>query len=200
MMILAKDVLSRNPGRDIVYDVKCSHHLAEVIAQYGGRPVLWKTGHALMKQKIRETDAILGGEFSGHIFFAERWYGFDDGIYTAARLAEIMSADQVSLSELLQDLPAGPNTAEILIPIAEDQKFDLINKVIAQADFQDGKLTTLDGLRVDFAQGWGLVRASNTAAALTARFEADSDQMLQEIQARFKSTLLAVDAELNIPF
>jgi phosphomannomutase/phosphoglucomutase len=153
-----------------------------------------------MKQKIRETDAILGGEFSGHIFFAERWYGFDDGIYTAARLAEIMSADQVSLSELLQDLPAGPNTAEILIPIAEDQKFDLINKVIAQADFQDGKLTTLDGLRVDFAQGWGLVRASNTAAALTARFEADSDQMLQEIQARFKSTLLAVDAELNIPF
>jgi phosphomannomutase len=200
MMILAKDVLSRNPGRDIVYDVKCSHHLAEVIAQYGGRPVLWKTGHALMKQKIRETDAILGGEFSGHIFFAERWYGFDDGIYTAARLAEIMSADQVSLSELLQDLPAGPNTAEILIPIAEDQKFDLINKVIAQADFQDGKLTTLDGLRVDFAQGWGLVRASNTAAALTARFEADSDEMLQEIQARFKSTLLAVDAELNIPF
>ena len=200
MMILAKDVLSRNPGRDIVYDVKCSHHLAEVIAQYGGRPVLWKTGHALMKQKIRETDAILGGEFSGHIFFAERWYGFDDGIYTAARLAEIMSADQVSLSELLQDLPAGPNTAEILIPIAEDQKFDLITKVIAQADFQDGKLTTLDGLRVDFAQGWGLVRASNTAAALTARFEADSDQMLQEIQARFKSTLLAVDAELNIPF
>ena len=200
MMILAKDVLSRNPGRDIVYDVKCSHHLAEVIARYGGRPVLWKTGHALMKQKIRETDAILGGEFSGHIFFAERWYGFDDGIYTAARLAEIMSADQVSLSELLQDLPAGPNTAEILIPVAEDQKFDLINKVIAQADFQDGKLTTLDGLRVDFAQGWGLVRASNTAAALTARFEAESDEILQDIQARFKSTLLAVDAELNIPF
>ena len=200
MMILAKDVLSRNPGRDVVYDVKCSHHLAEVIAQHGGRPVLWKTGHALMKQKIRETDAILGGEFSGHIFFSERWYGFDDGIYTAARLAEIMSADQVSLPELLRDLPTGPNTAEILIPVPEDQKFDLIEKVIAQADFQDGKLTTIDGLRVDFAEGWGLVRASNTAAALTARFEADSDEMLLDIQARFKSTLLTADADLTIPF
>jgi phosphomannomutase len=200
MMILAKDVLSRNPGRDVVYDVKCSHHLAEVIAQHGGRPVLWKTGHALMKQKIRETDAILGGEFSGHIFFSERWYGFDDGVYTAARLAEIMSADQVSLPELLLDLPSGPNTAEILIPVPEDQKFDLIEKVIAQADFQDGKLTTIDGLRVDFAEGWGLVRASNTAAALTARFEADSDEILQKIQARFKSALLTVDADLTIPF
>ena len=200
MMVLARDVLSRNPGSDVVYDIKCSHKLGELISRLGGRPVLWKTGHALMKQKMRETGAILGGEFSGHIFFSERWYGFDDGVYAAARLAEIISADEISLGDLLADFPASFSTPELLIPLADADKFSLVEALRAQGDFKDGKITTIDGLRVDYTYGWGLVRASNTSAALTLRFEADSEEQLKHLQDAFGQALLKLKPDLLLPF
>ena len=200
MMVLARDVLSRNPGSDVVYDIKCSHKLGELISRLGGRPVLWKTGHALMKQKMRETGAILGGEFSGHIFFSERWFGFDDGVYAAARLAEIISADEVPLVDLLADFPAAFSTPELLIPVPDDEKFQLIETLRAQADFKDGKITTIDGLRVDYEYGWALVRASNTSAALTLRFEADSDEQLRALQRSIGQALLNLNPKLKLPF
>ena len=200
MMVLARDVLSRNPGSDVVYDIKCSHKLGELISRLGGRPVLWKTGHALMKQKIRETGAILGGEFSGHIFFSERWYGFDDGVYAAARLAEIISTDEIPLVELLADYPNACSTPELLIPVPDSEKFELVEALRAQGDFKDGKITTIDGLRVDYTYGWALVRASNTSAALTLRFEADSEEQLKALQIAVGQALLNVNPNLLLPF
>ena len=200
MMVLARDVLSRNPGSDVVYDIKCSHKLGELISRLGGRPVLWKTGHALMKQKMRETGAILGGEFSGHIFFSERWYGFDDGVYAAARLAEIISADEIPLVDLLADFPPAFSTPELLIPVPDSEKFELVEALRAQGDFKDGKITTIDGLRVDYTYGWALVRASNTSAALTLRFEADSEEQLKALQSAVGQALLKLNTNLLLPF
>jgi len=200
MMVLARDVLSRNPGSDVVYDIKCSHQLGDLISRLGGRPVLWKTGHALMKQKMRETGAILGGEFSGHIFFSERWYGFDDGVYAAARLAEIISADEIPLVDLLADLPNALSTPELLISVPDSEKFELVEALLAQADFKDGKITTIDGLRVDYTHGWALVRASNTSAALTLRFEADSEEQLKTLQSAVGQALLNLNPNLLLPF
>jgi phosphomannomutase len=200
MMVLARDVLSRNPGSDVVYDIKCSHKLGELISRLGGRPVLWKTGHALMKQKMRETGAILGGEFSGHIFFSERWYGFDDGVYAAARLAEIISTDEIALVDLLADFPKAFSTPELLIPVSDADKFELVESLRAQNEFNGGKITTIDGLRVDYAHGWGLVRASNTGAALTLRFEADSLEQLNDLQSAFSRALLNLNPNLLLPF
>jgi len=200
MMLFARDVVARNPGADVVYDVKCSRILAQLITRLGGRPVLWKTGHALMKQKMVETGALLGGEFSGHVFFGERWYGFDDGMYAMSRLAEIVSSHEGDLDELLSDLPAPISTPEILIPIDESRKFDLIERFVAAARFDGGKTNDLDGLRVDFEDGWGLLRASNTSAALTSRFEAGSEVELQRIMGLFRQQLSAVEPDLDIPF
>ena len=200
MMILARDVLTRNPGADVVYDVKCSHHLGEIISKWGGRPILWKTGHALMKQKIREQGAILGGEFSGHVFFCERWFGFDDGIYAAARVAEIIATEGKSLIELMADLPQSVSTPEILIATNDNEKFELIQQLVDQCQFEGGKINTIDGLRVDFPFGWGLVRASNTTGALTLRFEADSNEQLVLIQSLFKTELSRIKPTMEIPF
>ncbi|MEM1402089.1 MAG: phosphomannomutase/phosphoglucomutase [Pseudomonadota bacterium] len=200
MMILAQDVVSRNPGADVVFDVKCSRNLSQVITQLGGRPVLWKTGHALMKEKMRETAALLGGEFSGHIFYGERWYGFDDGMYTTCRLAEILSSSEATLDELLSDLPIGISTPEILVPVSDEDKFALMQSFLTHATFPDGKSNELDGLRVDFEDGWGLLRASNTGPALTARFEASSNDALARIQSLFREQLLAVQPDLDVPF
>lgn len=200
MMLFARDVVSRNPGADVVYDVKCSRNLAQLITGLGGRPVLWKTGHALMKEKMAETGALLGGEFSGHIFFGERWYGFDDGMYATGRLAEILSSQELSLDELIADLPSAVSTPEILVPVPEEKKFPLIERFVKEARFDDGKSNDLDGLRVDFKDGWGLLRASNTSAALTARFEAVDNTALETIKEQFRSQLAAVDPDLTIPF
>ncbi len=199
LMIYAEDVVSRNPGADVVFDVKCSRNLTQLITRHGGRPVLWKTGHAFMKEKMAETGALLGGEFSGHIFFGERWYGFDDGMYAAARLAEILSTHGDSLDTTIEQFPATVNTPEILIPVPEGSKFQLMEKIVSHADFSTGKINTMDGIRVDFTEGWGLVRASNTSPALTARFEADSAEALESIMAEFRSqiSLVAPDLELN---
>ena len=200
LMLYAQDVVSRNPGADVVFDVKCSRHLTQLITQHGGRPVLWKTGHAFMKEKMLETGALLGGEFSGHMFFGERWYGFDDGMYAAGRLAEILSTHGHSLDEAIDEFPITANTPEILIPIAEQDKFRTMDAIIRGADFPAGKINTLDGLRVDFPQGWGLVRASNTSAALTARFEADSAPELEGIMQEFKAQISLADPNLALPF
>ncbi|MDP5052747.1 MAG: phosphomannomutase/phosphoglucomutase [Congregibacter sp.] len=200
MMIFARDVVARNPGADVVYDVKCSRNLAQLITGLGGRPVLWKTGHALMKEKMLETGALLGGEFSGHIFFGERWYGFDDGMYATGRLAEILSSQDQSLDELVADLPVAVSTPEILIPVPDDEKFALMQKFIESARFVDGKPNELDGLRVDFQDGWGLLRASNTGPALTARFEATDEAGLERVRSLFRDQLAAVAPDLTITF
>ena len=200
MMVFAQDVVSRNPGADVVFDVKCSRHLAELITRFGGRPVLWKTGHAFMKEKMLETGALLGGEFSGHIFFGERWYGFDDGMYAAARLAEILSTLGEPLDEVLSAFPQSVSTPEILVPVPESRKFKLVKDLSVTGSFSHGKVNHMDGVRVDFVDGWGLVRASNTTAALTARFEADSEEALENIKQEFRSQLQQVDPELELTF
>ncbi len=200
LMLFAQDVVSRNPGADVVFDVKCSRHLTQLITRYGGRAVLWKTGHAFMKEKMRETGALLGGEFSGHIFFGERWFGFDDGMYAAGRLAEILSSQGTSLDESLAEFPVTENTPEILIPVSESDKFQLMKKIVDNADFSSGKVNTIDGIRVDYKEGWGLVRASNTTAALTARFEASSPEELDTIMQEFRAQIGLVEPNLNLPF
>lgn len=200
LMLYAQDVVSRNPGADVVFDVKCSRQLSKLITRYGGRPVLWKTGHAFMKEKMQETKALLGGEFSGHMFFGERWYGFDDGMYAAGRLAEILSTHGESLDEAIANFPVTINTPEIIIPVPDDYKFKLIEKIISNADFTSGKVNTIDGIRVDFSNGWGLVRASNTGPALTARFEADTQENLEIIQDEFRAQIALIDPELKLNF
>ena len=200
MMVFARDVVSRNPGADVVYDVKCSRNLAQLVTGLGGRPVLCKTGHALIKARMLETGALLGGEFSGHIFFGERWFGFDDGLYATGRLAEILSSQDLSLDDAIADLPQAVSTAEILVPVADEEKFALMERFIARANFPKGKLNKLDGLRVDFADGWGLLRASNTGPALTARFEAGNAQQLDRIRGLFREQLASAAPELSITF
>lgn len=200
LMIYAKDVVSRNPGADVVFDVKCSRNLTTLITRYGGRPVLWKTGHAFMKEKMAETGALLGGEFSGHMFFGERWYGFDDGMYAAARLAEILSTHGDTLDDTIGEFPATVNTPEILIPVAEQDKFELMEKIIRGCDFSSGKTNTMDGIRVDFTDGWGLIRASNTSPALTARFEADTEESLETIKTEFRAQISLIEPGLELNF
>ena len=200
MMVFARDVVSRNPGADVVYDVKCSRNLAQLVTGLGGRPVLCKTGHALIKAKMLETGALLGGEFSGHIFFGERWFGFDDGLYATGRLAEILSSQDLSLDDAIADLPQAVSTAEILVPVPDEDKFALMERFIARANFPNGKLNKLDGLRVDFADGWGLLRASNTGPALTARFEASNEQQLDRIRGLFREQLASAAPGLSITF
>ena len=153
-----------------------------------------------MKQKIREQGAILGGEFSGHVFFCERWFGFDDGIYAAARVAEIISTEGKSLIELVADLPTSVSTPEILIASDDNEKFALIQQLVDQCQFEGGKINTIDGLRVDFPFGWGLVRASNTTGALTLRFEADSTEQLMLIQSLFRTELSRIKPTMELPF
>lgn len=200
LMLYAQDVVSRNPGADVVFDVKCSHHLTDLVTRHGGRPVLWKTGHAFMKEKMAETGALLGGEFSGHMFFGERWYGFDDGMYAAGRLAEILSTHGESLDDCIANFPTSVSTPEIRIPVADNYKFDFVRKIIANADFSTGKVNTMDGLRVDFSNGWGLVRASNTGPALTMRFEADTEENLEVIQDEFRAQLALIDPSIELTF
>ncbi|MFK8047319.1 MAG: phosphomannomutase/phosphoglucomutase [Halioglobus sp.] len=200
LMIYAQDVVSRNPGADVVFDVKCSRDLSHLITRFGGRPVLWKTGHAFMKEKMAETGALLGGEFSGHMFFGERWYGFDDGMYAAGRLAEILSTNGVSLDETLADLPSSVSTPEIIVPVEESNKFSIMDAIVKNCEFPDGKINTLDGIRVDYKDGWGLLRASNTSAALTARFEASDESTLEVVKQDFKAQIALAQPELDLPF
>ncbi|AKO53865.1 phosphomannomutase [Marinobacter psychrophilus] len=200
LMLFARDVVSRNPGADVLYDVKCSRRLAGVISQAGGRPVMWKTGHSLMKAKMRETGALLAGEMSGHIFFAERWYGFDDGLYAAARLLEILGIEDRQSDEVFEDFPEDISTPELNIEVTEASKFGIVERLSAQGEFDDGSISTIDGVRVEYGDGWGLCRASNTTPALVLRFEAESEEALARIKTVFREQLLQVAPELNVTF
>lgn len=200
LMLFAQDIVSRNPGADVIFDVKCSHHLAQLVSSYGGRPIMWKSGHAYMKQKLKETSAQLGGEFSGHFFFGERWYGFDDGLYAAARLAEILSTTDCPLDDLLLEFPETVNTAEIRLAADDITKFKTVDNIAQKGDFAPGKINTLDGIRVDYEDGWGLVRASNTTPALTLRFEANDADGLIRIQEQFRQQLTAHAPNINVDF
>jgi phosphomannomutase/phosphoglucomutase len=200
LMLFARDVLSRNPGADVIFDVKCSRQLNQVISSYGGRPIMWKTGHSPMKAKMIETGALIGGEFSGHIFIKDRWYGFDDGMYAMARLLEIVTLRDQPLDDIFTAFPILPSTPEYKITVPEDKKFLLVQKLVERGDFPSGKATTIDGLRVDFDKGWGLVRASNTSPALTLRFEAESTETLEKIQQLFKRELVKIEPSLVIDF
>jgi phosphomannomutase/phosphoglucomutase len=200
LMLYAVDVLSRNPGALIIYDVKSSRHLVNLIEQQGGRSLMWKTGHSIVKAKLEETGALLAGEMSGHIFFKERWYGFDDGLYTAARLIEIIAQGKQTSSEVFAALPNSVNTPELKLAISEDKKFSFMETFQKEVDFPNASLSKIDGLRAEFRDGWGLVRASNTSPYLTLRFEADTEEALQRIQALFAEALLARNPHFKLPF
>lgn len=200
LMLFARDVLSRTPGATIIYDVKCTGHLAGQILRNGGSPVMWKTGHSLIKAKMRETEAELAGEMSGHFFFRERWYGFDDGIYAAARLLEIIAADGRPAQEIFDELPKGASTPELKVEMKEGEHYAFIARFVAEASFEGARISTIDGVRADWPDGWGLVRSSNTTPALVLRFDADDEEALRRIQEIFREQLLAVDARLILPF
>ncbi|TNF89847.1 MAG: phosphomannomutase/phosphoglucomutase, partial [Gammaproteobacteria bacterium] len=197
LMLFAQDIVSRNPGADIIYDVKCSRHLNNVISEYGGRPIMWRTGHSHMKAKLKETGALLAGEFSGHICFAERWYGFDDALYSAARLLEILGSESKSVDEVFSQFPVTYATPELKINTTEQRKFEVIDALTKNADWGDGTVTDIDGVRVDFAEGWGLIRASNTSPVLSLRFEADGPAGLERILSLFQPELPTIDPDLN---
>jgi phosphomannomutase / phosphoglucomutase len=202
LMLFARDVLTRNPGATIIYDVKCTGKLQPLILQAGGSPIMWKTGHSLIKSKMRETDAELAGEMSGHFFFRERWYGFDDGIYSAARLVEILAADNEGRTpqQIFDSLPKGVSTPELKIEMVEGEHYRFIEKFKEKSSFEGARVTTIDGVRADWPDGWGLVRASNTTPVLVLRFDADNDAALQRIQDAFRRQLLALDPKLTLPF
>ncbi|VXC85748.1 Phosphomannomutase / phosphoglucomutase [Pseudomonas sp. 8Z] len=200
LMLFAKDVVSRNPGADIIFDVKCTRRLTPLISGYGGRPVMWKTGHSLIKKKMKETGALLAGEMSGHIFFKERWYGFDDGIYSAARLLEILSLDKRDAEQVFNAFPSDISTPEINIKVTEQTKFGMIERLQREGQWGEANITSIDGVRVDYPKGWGLIRASNTTPVLVLRFEADTQQELERIQDVFRAQLLKVAPDLQLPF
>ncbi len=197
LMIFARDVVSRHPGADVVFDIKSTRRLNSLISSYGGRPVMWKTGHSHMYNKIMESKAPLGGEYSGHIFFHDRWHGFDDGLYAAARLIEIISIREQGLDDIMASFESRFSTPEIRISVSEESKFGIVDKLLENSVFQDGKVSTIDGLRVDFPKAWGLVRASNTSPTLTLRFEAESSDALEKIQSLFRQQLRSIDSNLT---
>lgn len=200
LMLYARDVLQRNPGASIIYDVKCTRLLGPWITQHGGVPVIWKTGHSLIKAKLKETGAPLAGEMSGHTFFKERWYGFDDALYAGARLLEILSRVDDPSAEL-EALPDAPSTPELNWMLAEGEPHALIAKLQAAKAFTNAeRVLTLDGVRAEYADGFGLARASNTTPVIVLRFEADTAQALQRIQEEFRQQLQALKPEAPLPF
>jgi phosphomannomutase / phosphoglucomutase len=200
MMLFAGDVLARNAGATIIYDVKCTRLLDKYIVDHGGVPLMWKTGHSLVKAKLKETGAPLAGEMSGHIFFKERWYGFDDAIYCGARLLEIVSKT-VDPGKLLEDLPNAPSTPELNLKCAEGEHITLMEALKAKAQFTNyTRIATIDGMRVEYADGFGLARASNTTPVIVLRFEADTPTALKRIQDDFRAQFARVNPALVLPF
>ncbi|WP_417421194.1 phosphomannomutase/phosphoglucomutase [Halomonas sp.] len=199
LMAFATDMLSRNPGAKVIFDIKCTGNLARVISEAGGEPEMWRTGHSLIKARMKETNAQLGGEMSGHIFFKERWYGFDDGLYAAARLLEILALYNEDADAFFDRFPQDLSTPEINIIVSDEEKFGLIEALARTGDFGEGIKTTLDGIRIDYADGWGLCRASNTTPALVMRFEGKNAEALARIRERFANALARVAPTLKIP-
>ena len=196
MILFAKQVIQNNPNSKIVFDVKCSKLLSDAIINLGGEPLICKTGHTFIKQKIRETDAQLGGEMSGHIFFNDRWPGFDDGIYAGARMLEIIAVSEEK--NIFYNVPNLVSTPEINIPVSDDKKFEIVEKFIENSHFDDALIIDIDGIRVEFERGWGLLRASNTSPVLVLRFEAETENDLEDIKNLFNQNIKSIDPELNI--
>lgn len=200
LMLFAADVLKRNPGAQIIFDVKSTRNLFSWVRQHGGEPLLWKTGHSFIKQKLKETGAALAGEMSGHIFFRERWYGFDDALYAGARLLEILSRER-DPGAVLENLPDAVSTPELHVQLTEGENFTLIEKLRQTARFEGAKdIITIDGLRVEYADGFGLARPSNTTPVVVLRFEADDETALRRIQEDFRRVLQAVKPGISLPF
>jgi phosphomannomutase/phosphoglucomutase len=200
LMLLAKDVLSRNPGAQIIYDVKSTRLLAPWIERHGGRPLIWKTGHSLIKAKLKETGALLAGEMSGHTFFKERWYGFDDALYGGARLLEILSREK-DPNAALKSLPNSPSTPELHWALAEGEPHALVEKLQASKPFADAeRVITIDGVRAEYADGFGLARASNTTPTIVLRFEADTAAALERIKQAFRTALQPLKPDAPLPY
>lgn len=200
MILFARDILKRQPGGKVIYDVKCSRNLPVEISAAGGEPVMWRTGHSFIKAKLRESGAVLAGEMSGHIFFKERWFGFDDGLYTGARLIELLSKQDKTPQQVFDALPDSINTPELHIPMEEGEHYRLMDELRANAQFPTGKVSKIDGLRVDFEDGFGLVRPSNTTPLLVLRFEADNEAALSRIKDQFRELILTTRPETPLPF
>ena len=200
MMLLAMDVLDRVPGATIIYDVKCTGHLAKVIEQAGGKAVMYKTGHSLIKAKMKEIGSPFAGEMSGHFFFGERWYGVDDGIYAAARLLEILAGAEAPPEAILNSLPTSYSTPELKVEMKEGENHTFIDEFQAKAHFEGARVSTIDGLRADFEDGWGLVRASNTTPIIVVRFDGETEAALERIKNLFRARMLAINPDLNLPF
>jgi len=200
LMLFAMDILGRNPGAEVIYDVKSSRNLAQIVRDFGGSPEMWKSGHSFIKARMKETNALLAGEMSGHIFIKERWYGFDDALYAAARLLEILSNDHRSSHKIFAALPDGVNTPELTLAMQEGEPQKFMADFLGKAQFADAEIITIDGLRADFADGWGLVRASNTTPSLVMRFEGDSQAAFERIQSLFRQAMLATNPNLKLPF
>jgi phosphomannomutase/phosphoglucomutase len=201
LMFFAAEVLSRNPGAEIIFDVKCTRNLYDWIRKHGGKPLLWKTGHSLMKQKLKETGSPLAGEMSGHLFFKDRWYGFDDGLYTGARLLELLSKGD-NPTQVLESLPDSISTPELNVKLErEGENHALIAQLQKSAKFEGAtEVNTIDGLRVEYPDGFGLIRASNTTPVLVLRFEGDSDSAIARIKGDFKRVLLSAKPDARVPF
>ncbi len=202
LILFAKEVLSFHSSATIIFDVKCTRHVANMVTEFGGQPLMWKTGHSLIKAKMQETGALLAGEMSGHLFFKDRWFGFDDGLYAGARLLEIISKESFNktAAEVFATLPDSVSTPELHINVTEQGKFESVEKLISLAQFEDAKVSTIDGLRVDFKDGFGLVRPSNTGPNLILRFEGDNSAVLLRIQAEFRNLLHSVEPQWKLPF
>ena len=196
MMFFAEDICRRNPGETVIFDVKCSRYLPEIIREAGGVPLMWKTGHSHIKAKIKETNSPLAGEFSGHLCIVENWYGFDDAIFAAGRLLQLLSQTEASADECFAKYPVTVTTPEIKIQTTEEHKFAVMRALKETGDFGRGNLTDIDGIRVDFENGWGLIRPSNTSPVLSLRFEADTESALINIQTLFQTELQKVDRSL----
>lgn len=200
LILYAQDILKRNPGETIIFDVKCSRHVALAIKAAGGVPLMWQTGHSLIKAKLAETNAPLAGEMSGHTFFKERWYGFDDGLYTAARLLEILSKFE-DPSAVLEALPKDLSTPELKLEMAEGEPHAFVERLQSEGAFPTAiERITIDGIRAEYEDGFGLARASNTTPVVVLRFEAQTEAALARIQNEFKTAILALRSDLTLPF
>lgn len=199
LILFAREILARHPGAGVVSDIKCSGRVARAVEEAGGRHTLWRSGHSLVRRRMRESGALLGGELTGHLFFADRWYGFDDALYAAARLLAILAASPPE-ALVLAALPRGCVTPELRIPLSEGVAEELMERLAGRRDALGGRQVAIDGLRVDYDDGWGLVRASHTLPSLVLRFEGDSPAALEAVQSRFRNILLDLEPALKLPF
>jgi phosphomannomutase/phosphoglucomutase len=201
LIMVAADVLSRHPGTDVIFDVKCTHLLATEILRCGGRPVMSQSGHSRLKAKLRDSGALLAGELSGHVIFQDRWFGFDDALYAGARLIELLALDPRTTAEVFATLPEAIGTPELLLPLQEGEPEQIVERILELADRLDGvTVNTVDGLRAEFDGGWGLVRASNTQPALSFRFQGNDRESLEMIQGLFRQVMEQAAPELVLPF